>query len=109
MVSMLLSTSWRFHSQLCLQFLLQSALFRSSNTQFENIIAHNQLQLSHVLLNLASRPALVEELRAELAEVDAQDDGPWSKQRVQLLRKMDSVLKESQRLYPVSLGAYPHH
>ncbi|CAN8105474.1 unnamed protein product [Discula destructiva] len=78
-------------------------------------VAHNQLAvsfaavltvsitLSHVLLNLASRPALVEELRAELVEVDAQDKGPWTKQRISLLRKMDSVLKESQRLFPVSL------
>lgn len=78
-------------------------------------IAHNQLAVSfaavltvsitltHILLNLASRPELIKELRAELAEVDAQDNLPWTKQRLQLLRKMDSVLKESQRLFPVSL------
>ncbi|KAI6353554.1 hypothetical protein MCOR25_008936 [Pyricularia grisea] len=55
--------------------------------------------LSRVVLDLASRPELVEELRAEVTSV-LRADG-WKKTALYNMRLMDSAIKESQRLKPL--------
>lgn len=57
---------------------------------------------AHALYDLCERPEYVEPLREELRTV-LQEDGGWQKMTVHKLRKMDSFLKESQRLNPASL------
>lgn len=68
--------------------------------------------LAHVLFDLAMRPALVDELRAEIVEVlgaEGSGDGSgkpvaqWQKTSLYRLRLLDSVLKESQRLNPFAV------
>lgn len=57
---------------------------------------------AHVIYDLCAMPGYFEPLRAEL--VDAlNEDGGWGKMTVNKLRKMDSFLRESQRLSPPSL------
>jgi cytochrome P450 len=57
---------------------------------------------AHALYDLCERPEYFEPLREELRTV-LQEDGGWQKLTVHKLRKMDSFLKESQRLNPASL------
>ncbi|GME23359.1 putative cytochrome p450 protein [Neofusicoccum parvum] len=71
--------------------------------------------LTHALLDLAARPALVDELRREIVDVlgshaSPSDEGTtkppaavWQKTSLYRLRLLDSVLKESQRLNPTNL------
>lgn len=57
---------------------------------------------AHVIYDMCAMPEYFEPLRAEL--IDAlTEDGGWSKMTVNKMRKMDSVLRESQRLGPPSL------
>ncbi|KAF7888890.1 hypothetical protein EAF00_009190 [Botryotinia globosa] len=88
-------------------------------------LAVNQLTLSfasihttssaicHILLDLASHPEFIAPLREEIEQVIAEDgfeiDGSGrkslKKQSLTKLKKLDSLLKESQRLSPPSLTA----
>jgi cytochrome P450 len=58
--------------------------------------------LCQVLLDLAKYPDIVEALRAEL--VDVLGKSGWQQSSFGQLRLMDSVMKESQRLKPISQG-----
>jgi cytochrome P450 len=58
--------------------------------------------MTQLLYDLAARPELVQELRQEIISVRQQYS--WSKQAIFNLKLMDSVMKESQRLKPTSLG-----
>jgi hypothetical protein len=61
---------------------------------------------TQVLYDIVARPGLVEELRKEIIDVQA-DGGArefWNKGAVHQLMLMDSVMKESQRLKPTGLG-----
>nr|CAP07651.1 P450 monooxygenase [Sphaceloma manihoticola] len=58
---------------------------------------------AQLLLDLAERPGLAEELRQEAAKV-VNTEG-WSKGSLFDLKLMDSVMKESQRLKPISLAS----
>nr|A0A1E1FFN3.1 RecName: Full=Cytochrome P450 monooxygenase prhN; AltName: Full=Paraherquonin biosynthesis cluster protein N [Penicillium brasilianum]BAV69315.1 PrhN [Penicillium brasilianum] len=58
--------------------------------------------LSQTILNLAERPELVDELRQEIIAV--RESQPWGKAAFYKLGLMDSVLKETQRLKPVSIA-----
>ncbi|KAL5339002.1 cytochrome P450 [Aspergillus crustosus] len=58
--------------------------------------------VSQTLFNLSSRPELVEDLRKEVISVIGQYG--WVKPALYQLKLMDSVLKESQRLKPISIG-----
>lgn len=59
--------------------------------------------LSYLVFDLATYPEYIDELRAELDEfVDA--NGEINKENIQKLRKLDSFIRESQRLSPPSLG-----
>lgn len=57
---------------------------------------------SQILYDLCDQPQLVEDLRKEIVSVMGQ--GEWSKSSVYRLKLLDSVMKESQRLKPATLG-----
>jgi hypothetical protein len=56
--------------------------------------------LTIALLDLVTYPEIIPQLRQEVVQVLG--DGGWSKQALYKLKLMDSFLKESQRLHPVS-------
>lgn len=59
--------------------------------------------LSYLLFDIATYPEYIEPLRAELDEfVDT--NGTINKENIQKLKKLDSFIRESQRLSPPSLG-----
>ncbi|GMG29258.1 unnamed protein product [Aspergillus oryzae] len=58
--------------------------------------------LTQVLYDLCGRDALIQALREEVITV-VQEEG-WTKPTLYKLKLMDSVLKESQRLKPISVG-----
>ncbi|CAI6093148.1 unnamed protein product [Clonostachys chloroleuca] len=58
--------------------------------------------LTETLLRLARRPELVEELRSEVIQ-ELRKDG-WKKTSLYNMKLLDSVIKESQRLRPISMG-----
>ncbi|KAJ4245527.1 hypothetical protein NW762_014036 [Fusarium torreyae] len=58
---------------------------------------------TQVMLDLAQRPELIEPLRAEIISVLGKHG--WSKHSLYNLKLMDSVLKESQRLKPISIAS----
>lgn len=61
--------------------------------------------LTHLLYDIVAHseyiPGLVEEITEALKE-----DGRWTKQNLAKLRKLDSFMKESQRLNPIGMGRY---
>lgn len=61
--------------------------------------------ITQILLDIAGQADLIEELRDEIRS--AQKGQGWSKSSLYDLKLMDSVMKESQRLKPISLGASP--
>ena len=58
---------------------------------------------SHVIYDLVSRPEYFEPLREELKIVLEQDGGVYVKTSMTKLRKLDSFIKESQRMNPPDL------
>lgn len=55
--------------------------------------------ITHVLLDLASsKQEYIDELRGEIREVLAAHDGQWNKRSLSALSKLDSTMRESQRL-----------
>lgn len=60
------------------------------------------LTMAQTLYDLCAHPEYFEPLRIELNEA-LQQEGGWSKSTLNRLRKLDSVLKESQRFNPVFL------
>ncbi|KAJ5249274.1 hypothetical protein N7468_000725 [Penicillium chermesinum] len=61
--------------------------------------------LTYLLFDLASYPEHIEPLRAELQEV--LKGGRINKENIQKLKKLDSFIRESQRLSPPSLANMP--
>ncbi|KAI0472506.1 cytochrome P450 [Xylaria cf. heliscus] len=62
----------------------------------------SQMNIVHVLYDLAVRPHYIEELREEIRNVVASKGGRWDKTSYSQLRKLDSFMKESQRFGPPS-------
>lgn len=60
--------------------------------------------LCQVILDLARNPEIITALRQELIDVFSKEG--WKQQSFGHLRLMDSVLKESQRIKPVSRGIF---
>lgn len=60
--------------------------------------------LTQVIYDLCEQPELAQALREEVIEV-IQEDG-WKKTALYKMKLMDSVLKESQRLKPTSIGQH---
>jgi hypothetical protein len=53
----------------------------------------------HTILDICARPELIGTLREEIEKVLKQEGG-WQKTTASRLSKLDSVMKESQRLNP---------
>lgn len=58
--------------------------------------------LTHALYDLAIHPEYMKEMRDEIEAIIAEDG--WTKPAMQRMRKVDSFLKESQRLNSLSIG-----
>lgn len=58
------------------------------------------------LINLAENPQCIQPIRDEIVEV-LRADG-WQKASLYKLKKLDSAIKESQRLKPSSIGTISH-
>ena len=63
-----------------------------------------RLAIIHALFDLAAYPTHVQPLREELRDVLHDNAGVLTKQSLTQLKKLDSFMKESQRLSPASLG-----
>lgn len=61
------------------------------------------MNASHVLYDIAARPEYIAPLREELERVLKEDNGKLVKTSMTKLRKLDSIIKESQRLNPAGL------
>ena len=97
-----------------LQWMMDAA---NENDGQPHKLAHRQLLLSlasihtttmsaaHCLYDLCYRPEYFEPLREEAVEILREDDG-WKKTTLNKMRKLDSFLKESQRVNPPSLCKY---
>lgn len=57
--------------------------------------------------DLASLPEFVPELREEIRQALADNDGVFTSNALQSMKKMDSLLKESLRVRPLSIGSLP--
>lgn len=62
--------------------------------------------LTRVLLDICRRDELIQELRQEIITV-VKEEG-WKKTTLYKLKLMDSVVIESQRLKPISVGEFEH-
>lgn len=70
--------------------------------------------LTHILFDLAAHPQFIAPLREEIDQVLAEDGWEdngsgiqiWKNQSLSKLKKLDSLLKESQRLSPIELGEF---
>lgn len=61
-----------------------------------------------VISDLASYPEYIAELREEINEVTSEEpDGKLRKTSMPRLRKLDSFIKESQRMHPLAMGKLP--
>lgn len=97
-----------------LQWMMDAA---NENDGQPHKLAHRQLLLSlasihtttmsaaHCLYDICYRPEYFEPLREESVEILREDDG-WKKPTLNKMRKLDSFLKESQRVNPPSLRKY---
>jgi cytochrome P450 len=61
---------------------------------------------SQLLYDLCAMPEYIQPLRQEI-EANIDENGMVSRQGFQAMTKMDSIIKESQRLNPLLLGVYP--
>jgi gliotoxin biosynthesis cytochrome P450 monooxygenase len=63
------------------------------------------LTATQAVFDLASYPEYIPELRAELNQVASEEpDGKFRKSSMPKLRKLDSFIKESQRMHPLGMG-----
>ncbi|KAI5928464.1 cytochrome P450 [Camillea tinctor] len=57
--------------------------------------------LTSALFDMLSHPEYHDELTEEMKQAIAEGDGPWTLQQVSKMRKLDSFMKESQRVHPI--------
>ena len=60
-------------------------------------------QGSQTMFNMCAYPEYIPELRQEVIDILREDKGKWNKHSLNKMKKMDSFLKETQRLHPPSL------
>ncbi|KAL3417887.1 hypothetical protein PVAG01_10897 [Phlyctema vagabunda] len=94
-----------------ISYMLKNSGEKASDFKYQS---HTQLNLSlaaihttsmaltHIIYDLCAHPEYIEDLREELASVLAADGNKLVKTSMTKLRKMDSFMKESQRLSPPS-------
>jgi len=63
----------------------------------------SSISITQALYDLAEHPEFQEPIRSEIESVLSQHSG-WTKQALTQMKKLDSTLKESQRLHPVTTG-----
>lgn len=61
--------------------------------------------LTHTLFHLASTPEYLATLREEIAEVTSRKG--WTKEAIDEMHKLDSYMRESQRINGLASGSYP--
>ncbi|KAF2878219.1 cytochrome P450 monooxygenase-like protein [Massariosphaeria phaeospora] len=68
----------------------------------------SQMNAVHVLYDLAAHPQYIEELREEIKKILAEDGKwtSWKKPSFYKLKKLDSFMRESQRMNPPTLLSY---
>ncbi|KAL6355096.1 hypothetical protein LRP88_11513 [Fusarium phalaenopsidis] len=81
-----------YYDPACAQLSLSVAALHSTTDFF-----------TQVMLDISNNPELIEPLREEIISVLSEHG--WSKQSLYKLKLMDSVLKESQRLKPISIAS----
>ncbi|KAB2573491.1 Cytochrome P450 monooxygenase paxP [Lasiodiplodia theobromae] len=101
-----------------IQWLMDNAAKETKPTSFARLaelqllasfaaIHTTSLTCTHVLFDLAARPEYIEPLREELDAVEARFGTLHTKQALSQLSRMDSFMKESQRLNPPGLLTFP--
>lgn len=65
------------------------------------------MNVSHCLYDLVSHPEHFQPLREEIQGVLNTNNGVFVKSAMTKLRKLDSFIKESQRVNPPGLGSLP--
>ncbi|KAI1175879.1 cytochrome P450 [Nemania sp. FL0916] len=65
-----------------------------------------RLAIIHAIYDLAARPEYIEPLKREIDEVTKDSNGTFRKQHLTMIRKLDSFMKESQRLNPPSVATF---
>ncbi|KAI0477527.1 putative cytochrome P450 [Xylariaceae sp. FL0804] len=65
-----------------------------------------RLAITHALYDLAARPEYIQPLREEILEVTRGSNGVLRKQHLTQMKKLDSFMKESQRLNPPSVATF---
>ncbi|KAH7028649.1 cytochrome P450 monooxygenase [Macrophomina phaseolina] len=101
-----------------IQWLMDNATKEKNPTNFARLaelqllasfaaIHTTALTCTHVLFDLAARPEYIEPLRKELDEVEARFGTLHEKRALSQLSKLDSFMKESQRLNPPGLLTFP--
>lgn len=66
----------------------------------------SEMTTTHLLLDLAAHPGFVEEVRAEMVAALAETGGEMNNSYIHKLQKLDSFMKESQRLNPLTLYTF---
>lgn len=61
------------------------------------------MSITQALYDLATHPEFQDPIRDEIESV-LSEFGGWTKQALTKMKKLDSSLKESQRLHPVTTG-----
>lgn len=62
------------------------------------------MTMAQVIYDLLEHPEYIDILRNEIKSVKSVEDEPWTKAKIAGLKKMDSFMKESQRIRPAGLG-----
>lgn len=65
----------------------------------------SSMSITQALHDLAAHPEFQDPIRDEIESV-LREFGGWTKQALTKMKKLDSSLKESQRLHPVTTGPY---
>lgn len=63
-----------------------------------------ELIVRHSFYDVAALPDFINELREEIQDALDQNDGVFSTNSLQSMKKLDSFLKETLRLYPATMG-----
>ena len=73
--------------------------------RFQGELTHSRAQtLTHTLFHLASTPEHLATLREEIAEVTSRKG--WTKEAIDEMYKLDSYMRESQRLNGLASGMF---
>ncbi|KAK2752697.1 hypothetical protein FQN54_008075 [Arachnomyces sp. PD_36] len=97
-----------------IQWILEAALSGTSIPELCSYILYIQFSALHtstacmtnVLLDLATHPKFQDPLKTEINTI-LETNGGWSKEAIIKMRKLDSALRETERLNPINTGREP--